>query len=1042
MKFTKRGITIYFLIFALIFVSNMVSAGWFNFAWTYQQAITINNSNPNNLTNYQMNISLNSTNFNFSAAQTQGQDLRFTDTDGITPLNYYIESYNSTSQNAIVWVNINISALSNKTIYLYYGNPLATTASSSYATFIFYNNFSDYSPYDRIRVAVNAGITQSHANFSDGTDYWKAAPQYQNSFIADTWYAFSSYPNYFTASQVQNTYLKFINARDGNGNFPISLNSTAGAANYYSGLDNMQNHTTGDPIWFLPMMMQLYYNKTGNTSGFAGNLSLIKAAMATVPRNSSSTLISSGNSTYKWIPWGFHDGAQMTGDDLMGSLLYYEASIAMANLYTAINDNANATYFTNQANGVKNNISELWNSSYGMFNAASGQNNQVDILGSAYAIYLNITNSTQTIAISNYLVSNYSNLTYNGFVRQSPQNWPYHWGTSGPGDYDDGYWSVGHYWIALAIQKTNPTLAIQFINNFSLSTDLLKEYYGNTTNGFDGNLESPMGAFRFMNENIASFPSNVSTNYTLLTSGSVGGGIGFTNNSLILSGMGVMSTNILLSPTIQPSQSNYTVEMNASIGVVNSSLTDFLIGILGFQNSIASTNTGYVAQYGNISSSSRVDIENFTIAHLINSSISFVQGTFYSIKGIFSPKNITAIFQGSTSVNSSDSYYTSGYYGIRSYNANSNISLIKISSYALPAPSMNFTLNPAKYTPPIVSLNSPINSYSSSSSTVTFNGSAVAGIAQLSNVSLILNGAISQTNTSGINNTNYLFSSALTNGNYNWAYQVCDTAGNCINSSTYILIINVPSSNPSGSTSSLSGSTSITTGNSTVYSFSTTSGIPLTINISSNVIPISQIVITTIQAISASITILQIPLISNSQQLQAANGSSYQSFQIIPTGITDSNISNVLIKFKVDASWISNNNLNLSNVALYRNSGNWMPLPTSLVSNDSQYYYFIAISPGFSNYTIFATNTNQTTNISNNTSLTNQTSIVNSLNNLFTNIKNFISDIPNIIKFTTGSIFYYILFVVIVIGIIITIHFVLKYNSKKLPRRIWKKDSQ
>ncbi len=69
--------------------------------------------------------------------------------------------------------------------------------------------------------------------------------------------------------------------------------------------------------------------------------------------------------------------------------------------------------------------------------------------------------------------------------------------------------------------------------------------------------------------------------------------------------------------------------------------------------------------------------------------------------------------------------------------------------------------------PPNVTLNSPIDNYNSSSSDITFNCSA-SDDSNLINVSLYIDGVINETNSSGINNTNYIFTKTLSDGSYNW----------------------------------------------------------------------------------------------------------------------------------------------------------------------------------------------------------------------------------------------------------------------------------
>lgn len=76
--------------------------------------------------------------------------------------------------------------------------------------------------------------------------------------------------------------------------------------------------------------------------------------------------------------------------------------------------------------------------------------------------------------------------------------------------------------------------------------------------------------------------------------------------------------------------------------------------------------------------------------------------------------------------------------------------------------------------PPVITLNSPVDNFNSSNVTIDFNGT-VASSVTLTNVSLIINDTYTETNNSGINNTNYLFTSTLVEGTHNWTYEACNT---------------------------------------------------------------------------------------------------------------------------------------------------------------------------------------------------------------------------------------------------------------------------
>jgi len=119
-----------------------------NYAWVYigssvggfkyRKPITINNTqNTNTLTDYQVLVTLDTASL-ISAGKMRSDcgDIRFTDSDGVTNLNYWLESGCNTTSTKI-WVKVPlIPANSTKTIYVYYGNPSATSLSSVVNTFI------------------------------------------------------------------------------------------------------------------------------------------------------------------------------------------------------------------------------------------------------------------------------------------------------------------------------------------------------------------------------------------------------------------------------------------------------------------------------------------------------------------------------------------------------------------------------------------------------------------------------------------------------------------------------------------------------------------------------------------------------------------------------------------------------------------------------------------------------------------------------------------------------------------------------------------
>jgi len=108
----------------------------------YRRKITITELSGNNLSDYQVRIDLDATNFNFSHFLNEGNDLRFTDADG-NLLSYFVEKMDITNKQATIWVKIpSIPANGTVDIYMYYGNPEIPSASNGIDTGIFYDNFT------------------------------------------------------------------------------------------------------------------------------------------------------------------------------------------------------------------------------------------------------------------------------------------------------------------------------------------------------------------------------------------------------------------------------------------------------------------------------------------------------------------------------------------------------------------------------------------------------------------------------------------------------------------------------------------------------------------------------------------------------------------------------------------------------------------------------------------------------------------------------------------------------------------------------------
>ena len=142
-KYLKfKYITVFALLSMLIgLVLKPVNAQPFA-GWEWQRSVTINNTSGSALSDYQISINLNNSNFNFNNAIADGGDLRVTSSDGVTEIPFWIEDWDKTAQQATIWVKVPSIPTTGDSIYLYYGNPNVTSVSNGTSTFLFFDDFN------------------------------------------------------------------------------------------------------------------------------------------------------------------------------------------------------------------------------------------------------------------------------------------------------------------------------------------------------------------------------------------------------------------------------------------------------------------------------------------------------------------------------------------------------------------------------------------------------------------------------------------------------------------------------------------------------------------------------------------------------------------------------------------------------------------------------------------------------------------------------------------------------------------------------------
>lgn len=101
------------------------------------RTITLSSAVPED--DYQIKVELTASDFDYSKAETNGEDIRFFD-ENDSPMDYWIESWNAEGESS-VWVKVPDPEIAK--IYMYYGYPNASSASDGSLVFDFFEGF-DY----------------------------------------------------------------------------------------------------------------------------------------------------------------------------------------------------------------------------------------------------------------------------------------------------------------------------------------------------------------------------------------------------------------------------------------------------------------------------------------------------------------------------------------------------------------------------------------------------------------------------------------------------------------------------------------------------------------------------------------------------------------------------------------------------------------------------------------------------------------------------------------------------------------------------------
>jgi hypothetical protein len=191
MRFNRTSIALLAVVGALALMLPQLSwaqtDGWLD-GWEYRRALTIYNGCGDDIVNYQVKVTLNIP--EQLGGSEDGSDIRFTDSDGVTEIPFWVETWEYPT--AEIWVRVpDIPGIGETTVYVYYVNAEATSASDGEATFIFFDSFENFNmegmnaptylftpTYDESGQVVHPDIVYVPEGWN-GYEYWMAMTPYR-----------------------------------------------------------------------------------------------------------------------------------------------------------------------------------------------------------------------------------------------------------------------------------------------------------------------------------------------------------------------------------------------------------------------------------------------------------------------------------------------------------------------------------------------------------------------------------------------------------------------------------------------------------------------------------------------------------------------------------------------------------------------------------------------------------------------------------------------------------------------------------------------
>ncbi|MDD4869604.1 MAG: hypothetical protein PHR77_03520 [Kiritimatiellae bacterium] len=249
-------------------------------------------------------------------------------------------------------------------------------------------------------------------------------------WVRDWSYQIEGCPEAFTREEIRDGYLFLAAAQREDGCMPDRVRAD-GKGVYSPGGEAKPFSKNGsvDQSPFMVILCHQYWKLFNDLDPFRKTADALEKAMRFTRRNPVNGLVTIADSTV-FRPYSFLDTVPLVGDQQFDSILFWDASLKLAEMFDAAGQPERALPWRRDAEVVKKSLVSLWDDKIGMFVAASEKWRQPSIWGSIFAVYSGIATSEQSDRIARYCIANYDLIVKRGQVRHLPKGT--FWGSPEP----------------------------------------------------------------------------------------------------------------------------------------------------------------------------------------------------------------------------------------------------------------------------------------------------------------------------------------------------------------------------------------------------------------------------------------------------------------------------------------------------------------------------------------------------------------------------------------------------------------------------------